>query len=86
MRYINKFLTGDSTSSKFMGKPRPELDQAWHELLDSTMIRYSEEELLLANNTTSVPHKDGGHLGGLGISHTMHCLVSVLSLVLFLLR
>ncbi|KAI1630543.1 hypothetical protein F4809DRAFT_636470 [Biscogniauxia mediterranea] len=72
--YINRYLTSDPDTPKFMGKPRPELDEAWHNLLAGTMIRYSEEELFLANNSTSVRHIEGGYVGGLGISHSLHCL------------
>ncbi|OTA61483.1 hypothetical protein K449DRAFT_395548 [Hypoxylon sp. EC38] len=61
-------------SPKFMGQPRPELDEAWHDLLSGTLIRFSEEELLLANNASSIAHKDGGYVGGLGVSHSLHCL------------
>jgi hypothetical protein len=61
-----------------MGEPRPELDKAWHDLLQGTMIRLTKEELLLANNATSLSHKDGGYVGGFGVSHSLHCLVSPL--------
>lgn len=66
----------DPESSRFSGEPRPELDQAWHEMLDGTLIRLSEEELLHANNATSVRSKDGGYIGAIGVSHSLHCLVS----------
>lgn len=59
-----------------MGKPRPEMDKAWHDLLEGTLIRFTDEELLLANNATSVKHKESGYVGGLGVSHSLHCLVS----------
>jgi len=74
LKYVNRYLTGDPDTPKFMGKPRPELDEAWHELLAGTLIRYSEHELSLANNATSVGHKESGYVGGLGISHSLHCL------------
>ncbi|KAI1093972.1 hypothetical protein F5B19DRAFT_448205 [Rostrohypoxylon terebratum] len=74
LTYNNRYLTSDPDTPKFMGKPRPEMDQAWHDLLAGTMIRYSREELKLANNATSVEHIDGGFVGGLGISHSLHCL------------
>lgn len=67
---------------KFMGEPRPELDEAWHELLAGTMMRFSDEEMLLAGNATSIRHKDGGFVGGLGVSHSLHCVVCSLSLSL----
>lgn len=75
LKFVNRYLTSDPDTPKFMGEPRPEMDQAWHELLEATMIRFSDEELILSNNATSVKHKDGGYVGGLGISHSLHCLV-----------
>lgn len=36
VRYMNKWPHRDPDMHRFMGKPRPELDDAWHELLDST--------------------------------------------------
>ncbi len=74
--YVNKWLKGDPDTPKFMGQPRPEMDEAWHDLLSATAIRLSEEELALANNATSIRHIDGGYVGGLGISHSLHCVVS----------
>jgi hypothetical protein len=74
--YVNKWLKGDVDTPKFVGQPRSEMDEAWHDLLSSTAIRFSEEELKLANNATSIKHKDGGYVGGLGISHSLHCVVS----------
>ncbi|KAI1326101.1 hypothetical protein F5Y16DRAFT_400640 [Xylariaceae sp. FL0255] len=73
LNYVNRVLHEDPDTPKFIGKPRPELDEAWHQLLDTTLIRFSAEELDLANGT-SIAHKDGGYVGGLGISHTLHCL------------
>ncbi|KAM0308224.1 hypothetical protein ACHAO8_010206 [Botrytis cinerea] len=32
--YVNRFLTSDPDTPKFMGRPRPEMDDAWHELLE----------------------------------------------------
>ncbi|KAI4861912.1 hypothetical protein F4820DRAFT_451454 [Hypoxylon rubiginosum] len=61
LKYVNKYFTGDPDTPKFMGQPRPELDQAWHDLLTGTLIRYTREELLQAGNATSVKHKDGGY-------------------------
>jgi len=74
VRYVHKWLGKDPEMHKYVGNPRKELDEAWHELLEGTLIRYSEEELKLAGNVTSVKHKDGGYLGGLGVSHSLHCL------------
>ncbi|KAK4201300.1 hypothetical protein QBC40DRAFT_172011 [Triangularia verruculosa] len=72
--YLNKFMNADPETSKFLGDPRPELDQAWHELLDGTLIYFTDEELHRANHTTSIRRKGGGFVGGLGVSHSLHCL------------
>ncbi|KAK4176280.1 hypothetical protein QBC36DRAFT_239196 [Triangularia setosa] len=72
--YVNKFMNTDPETEKFLGEPRPELDQAWHELLDGTLIYFSEEELKKAGNAKSISRKGGGYVGGLGVSHSLHCL------------
>lgn len=43
-----------------------------------SLIRHNAEELYLAGNATSVAHKDGGFVGGLGISHALHNLIRFL--------
>ncbi|KAI0505909.1 hypothetical protein F5B22DRAFT_490700 [Xylaria bambusicola] len=72
--YVNKWLQGDPDTPKFVGQPRAEMDEAWHNLLSATAIKLSEKELKLANNATSIKHRDGGYVGGLGISHSLHCV------------
>lgn len=76
VEYVNKHITDGYEMPKFMGPPRAELDEAWHELLAGTMMRFTDEELMLAGNATSIRHKDGGFVGGLGVSHSLHCVVS----------
>ena len=34
VHYINKFLAHDPDSAIYMSKPGPELDDAWHKLLE----------------------------------------------------
>jgi hypothetical protein len=73
LKWVNKDLKPDM---RFMGQPRLEMDEAWHALMEGTMIRFSADELRRANNATSVKHVDGtGYVGGLGVSHSLHCLV-----------
>ncbi|KAK0672896.1 hypothetical protein QBC41DRAFT_267617 [Cercophora samala] len=72
--YTNKFMNTDPDTSKFLGEPRPELDKAWHDLLDGTLIYFSEDELKKAGNAASISRKGGGYVGGLGVSHSLHCL------------
>lgn len=72
VKWVNKKLDPDH---RFMGQPRLEMDQAWHKILEGTLIRFSDEELSLANHSTSVKFADGpGSVGGLGVSHSLHCL------------
>lgn len=40
------------------------------------MFRISDEELIRAGNASSISHKNGGYVVGLGLSHSLHCLVS----------
>jgi len=72
--YTNKFLTSVPDTPNFMGKPRPELDDAWHDLLEGTLIRVTEEELQKAGNSTSVAYADGSYVAGLGISQTTQAI------------
>ncbi|KAI1313260.1 hypothetical protein F5Y03DRAFT_338549 [Xylaria venustula] len=78
VRYVNRNLTTDFDSQRFLGNPRPELDEAWHELLTGAAISLSEEDLRLANAPSSVRLKNGGYIGGLGIVHSLHCIVSII--------
>lgn len=73
--YINKFILKDPAASPFLGPPRPELDEAWHALLDPTALRFTDVEFARAGNITSVRHKSGGYVGGMGFVHNLHCLV-----------
>lgn len=74
VNYVNKWLKGDPDTPKFVGNPSTEMDQAWHDLLSGTAIRFSEQELIMANNATSIRLQDGGYVAGLGISHSLHCV------------
>ncbi|KAK0609935.1 hypothetical protein B0T17DRAFT_629454 [Bombardia bombarda] len=61
-------------NSPFTGEPRPELDEAWSDLLRSTMVKISNEEMERMNKT-SITMKDGsGYLGYLEAHHMLHCV------------
>ncbi|KAF7536865.1 hypothetical protein G7054_g4160 [Neopestalotiopsis clavispora] len=61
----------------FAGDPSQELDDAWHELLEGTVIRVSEEDLNYYN-VTSLPLADGsGFASELFVTHELHCLKKV---------
>ncbi|KAI0878355.1 hypothetical protein GGS24DRAFT_518143 [Hypoxylon argillaceum] len=73
---VVQYIVQDSMlhSSPFTGEPRPEVDQAWSQLLRSSMIRISEEELKRMNKT-SIRLRDGsGYVGYLEAIHMLHCV------------
>lgn len=59
----------------YRGEPRPEMDEAWHELLKYSNIRVSAEDLK-AINRTSVKLSDGSgmYMSELNVYHQLHCL------------
>ena len=61
------------------------MDEAWRELLNGTGIRIFEEDVFLSNATNVARLKDGGFIGGLGVMHPLHCIVSTL-LIYFLYK
>lgn len=72
-------------NNPFAGDPRPELDQAWHELFEDIRIRVTSHDLSFYN-VTSLPLADGsGYISELGVHHELHCLVSLVlpTLLLF---
>ena len=63
--------------SAFTGKPRPEMDVAWHDLLRNANIRVSKETLDRVN-ASSIAFSDGdGYYAQLGMYHELHCLKQV---------
>ncbi|OKL62771.1 hypothetical protein UA08_01851 [Talaromyces atroroseus] len=61
----------------FAGDPSPELDKAWHDLLEDTTIRVAKEDLDYYN-VTSLPLADGsGYASELFMTHELHCLKKV---------
>lgn len=65
-------------SSQFRGEPRPELDKAWHDLLENNNIRISKDELQKMNRTAIELYDGSGYFGQLSAYHHLHCLVCVL--------
>ncbi|KAJ4301949.1 hypothetical protein N0V90_004045 [Kalmusia sp. IMI 367209] len=62
----------------FKGPPRPELDQAWHDLLENSNIRVSKEELEKINRTSiELADGSGEYMAGLNVHHHLHCLKSI---------
>ncbi|KZZ89201.1 hypothetical protein AAL_07849 [Moelleriella libera RCEF 2490] len=76
-REENRFFSLAVADSPFAGDPSPELDHAWHNLLEGSAIRVTKEDLDFYN-ITSLPLQDGaGFASELFVSHELHCLVSL---------
>ncbi|KAI4624451.1 hypothetical protein J4E83_004125 [Alternaria metachromatica] len=61
----------------FAGVPSSELDHAWHELLEGTVIRVAREDLDYYN-VTSLPLADGsGYASEIFMTHELHCLKKI---------
>ncbi|KAI1128411.1 hypothetical protein F5Y10DRAFT_292062 [Nemania abortiva] len=78
LKWESRVFEGElDASSPFKGPPRPELDDAWNNLLGPTAIRVDKEALDRINRT-SVPLRDGsGYMATLDVYHQLHCLVTV---------
>ncbi|RFU33834.1 hypothetical protein B7463_g2513, partial [Scytalidium lignicola] len=63
---------------KYFGKPSPEIDHAWHNLLGTTWNFYISEEEAEALPRSSKKYQEY-HLGRIGpdVFHTLHCLNEV---------
>ncbi|KAI1108878.1 hypothetical protein F5Y14DRAFT_458896 [Nemania sp. NC0429] len=60
--------------NKYRGEPRPELDQAWADLLEHNNIRLSDDELKRMNRTAIKLSDGSGYFGQLSAYHHLHCL------------
>ncbi|KAK5989231.1 Transacylase cctO-like protein [Cladobotryum mycophilum] len=61
-------------SNRFRGSPRPELDDAWNDLIRPINLRV-EKNVLGRINRTSVSLADGsGYLATMEVYHQLHCL------------
>ena len=60
----------------YRGDPRPELDEAWHNLLENNNIRLSKGELEKMNRTALELYDGSGYYGQMSAYHHLHCLVS----------
>lgn len=65
-----------SINAKYKGLPRPELDQAWTELVNHMNIRIHPDEAERADNFSSIELNDGSgdQMAMLTVFHSIHCL------------
>ncbi|KAK8074281.1 hypothetical protein PG994_005180 [Apiospora phragmitis] len=61
-------------ASPYRGDPRPELDQAWADLITHNNVRLSKEELHMMNRTALELYDKSGYYGQLSAFHHLHCL------------
>ncbi|KAH9225908.1 hypothetical protein K456DRAFT_1743165 [Colletotrichum gloeosporioides 23] len=60
---------------KYTGEPRPEVDQAWKDLLQYNNIRVSDGWVhRWGREHEAVKLPDGGYLGMLSVFHELHCI------------
>ncbi|PYI34944.1 hypothetical protein BP00DRAFT_462874 [Aspergillus indologenus CBS 114.80] len=70
--YFNASL---KIESPFIGEPRPELDQAWTDLLQYSSIAVSGEDLRRINKTSiPIPGAKDSYWVDLSITHELHCI------------
>ncbi|KAF2258866.1 hypothetical protein CC78DRAFT_572229 [Lojkania enalia] len=61
--------------SPYTGSPNEENNKAWHELMQSMVIRVTKEELDHGQQN-SLPLPGGGYMAWLGAYHELHCIYS----------
>ena len=65
------------TNNSFAGPPNPQIDAAWHGLLEHINIRVSKAELDQSQRTSVELPDGGGYLSWLAVYHELHCLVNM---------
>ncbi|KAH8756475.1 hypothetical protein F5882DRAFT_481708 [Hyaloscypha sp. PMI_1271] len=73
---VQELHLGDGITGSYSGYPRPELEEAWGNLLGNMNIRLSLEDLKAFNREEdAVQLPDGsGYIGSLNIYHEIHCV------------
>lgn len=80
IRYEKKRLWRDIDGpNPFTGKPRPEFDQAWRDIIAPITIKVSGEELVrFSEGDSTIAFKDGsGYIAEMGMYHELHCVKRV---------
>jgi len=76
IKYEKVAFDGDLTKANpYKGTPRPELERAWHDLLQYSNIRIDAETLQKLNRTSiKLADGSGDYFGALNVHHHLHCL------------
>ncbi|KAI0534496.1 hypothetical protein GGR58DRAFT_520254 [Xylaria digitata] len=64
----------EESPSPYTGEPRAELDQAWSQILRSTLLRMTKKEMIKMNRTSLALLDGSGYVGYLESFHMLHCL------------
>ncbi|PYH98985.1 hypothetical protein BO71DRAFT_405746 [Aspergillus ellipticus CBS 707.79] len=62
-------------NTRFTGHPGAEWERAMGELMDGTLLRLTPAELQQFGSD-SIPLADGGYAAGLGVAHSLHCVLN----------
>ncbi|MCJ1355116.1 MAG: hypothetical protein MMC33_005107 [Icmadophila ericetorum] len=63
------------TAKPYGGAPKPEIDDAWDDLLRGFNMRVTEDEMRqLGKLDNNIPLPDGGYFGSLTVFHQLHCI------------
>ncbi|KAJ5657621.1 uncharacterized protein N7484_001270 [Penicillium longicatenatum] len=78
LEYESRTLPVSIHNNPYAGKPRPELEAAWHYMFEHTNIRVTKEDLDYYNVTslqmTDLNGNGGYYVGQMGLFHELHCL------------
>ncbi|MCJ1358909.1 MAG: hypothetical protein MMC33_008909 [Icmadophila ericetorum] len=76
VRYEKKYINNDvNATNPYKGPPRPELDDAWHDLFIYNNIRLTAEELKKMNRTSiQLADGSGDYLAAVDVYHHLHCV------------
>ncbi|ETS75000.1 hypothetical protein PFICI_13484 [Pestalotiopsis fici W106-1] len=80
LRYEKKRLWRDIDGpNPYTGKPRPEHDEAWRELISPITIKVSADELSrFSGGDSTIEFADGsGYIAEMGVYHELHCIKRV---------
>ena len=66
----------DNDGGEYAGSPRPELEDAWDDLMRGEVFRALKEDVVLANGNPEevILLEHGGYLAGLNVYHELHCI------------